>query len=70
MSHCPECGGVIGRDCFNPQECAWIGEQQRQQRLHDTEQQSLTLEERCALLEERVAELEKQIRFINPGINP
>jgi hypothetical protein len=21
---CPSCGGVIGRDCFNPDECAWI----------------------------------------------
>lgn len=21
---CPSCGGVIGRDCFNPVECAWI----------------------------------------------
>lgn len=24
MSTCPSCGGIIGRDCFNPQECAWI----------------------------------------------
>ena len=24
MSTCQSCGGVIGRDCFNPQECAWI----------------------------------------------
>lgn len=22
--NCPSCGGVIGRDCFNPQECAEI----------------------------------------------
>jgi hypothetical protein len=24
MSHCTSCGGVIGRDCFNPVECAQI----------------------------------------------
>ena len=22
--HCQSCGGVLGRDCFNPQECAEI----------------------------------------------
>jgi hypothetical protein len=21
---CPSCGGIIGRDCFNPMECAMI----------------------------------------------
>lgn len=24
---CVSCGGIIGRDCFNPQECAWITQQ-------------------------------------------
>lgn len=24
MNNCPACGGVIGRDCWNPQECAAI----------------------------------------------
>lgn len=24
MALCPSCGGIIGRDCFNTQECAWI----------------------------------------------
>jgi hypothetical protein len=24
MSQCPSCGGIIGRDCFNPIECAEI----------------------------------------------
>ncbi len=27
MSVCHSCGGIIGRDCFNPQECAWITQQ-------------------------------------------
>ncbi len=26
MSHCHSCGGAIGRDCWNPQECAEITE--------------------------------------------
>lgn len=24
MSLCRGCGGVVGRDCWNPQECEWI----------------------------------------------
>ena len=28
MSMCQSCGGVIGRDCFNPQECMEITRQQ------------------------------------------
>lgn len=24
---CPSCGGVVGRDCFNPEECMWITQQ-------------------------------------------
>jgi len=24
MSICNGCGGVVGRDCFNPRECEWI----------------------------------------------
>lgn len=27
MARCPHCGGVIGRDCFNPVECGWITQQ-------------------------------------------
>lgn len=24
MAICNGCGGIVGRDCFNPQECEWI----------------------------------------------
>ena len=24
MATCNGCGGTVGRDCFNPQECEWI----------------------------------------------
>lgn len=30
MSTCPGCGGIVGRDCFNPQECQWIAQQMAQ----------------------------------------
>ena len=31
MATCQSCGGIIGRDCFNPEECAWITQQQANQ---------------------------------------
>ncbi len=30
MSLCPSCGGVLGRDCYNPTECAQISLQSDQ----------------------------------------
>lgn len=40
---CPSCGGIIGRDCFNPQECMLITEQMNaqgsSQEIHDSYQQ-------------------------------
>lgn len=54
MSTCNECGGIIGRDCFNPEECAWIGEQQRQQQGNDLELQLARLtDERDGLLRDK-----------------
>lgn len=35
MSTCPSCGGVIGRDCFNTRECAWITSQMNNQSNDD-----------------------------------
>lgn len=35
--NCPSCGGVLGRDCFNPADCAWIS--QRQEAEYHAEQQ-------------------------------
>lgn len=61
MSICQSCGGVIGRDCFNPKECAWIGEQQEQQQLHELQHFQGTHEERIQSLEDRVATLEAML---------
>lgn len=33
--HCQACGGMIGRDCFNPQECAEITAQMQAQPYTD-----------------------------------
>mgnify|MGYP003543399404 FL=1 len=40
MSTCPACNGIIGRDCFNPQECMEITQSQaarfrEQQECHE-----------------------------------
>jgi len=32
---CPSCGGVIGRDCFNPQECAQITQNMQKAELDE-----------------------------------
>lgn len=32
MSLCPSCGGVLGRDCYNPQDCAQITHEQEMTR--------------------------------------
>ncbi len=48
MKNCPSCGGIIGQDCFNPDECAQI-----------TQQQNTNLENRLRDFEERINQLEK-----------
>lgn len=35
---CKGCGGLLGRDCFNPQECEWIAEQEQKRFSPETEQ--------------------------------
>ncbi len=34
MSVCKSCGGVLGRDCFNPDECEWITRDQERQEAY------------------------------------
>lgn len=55
MAICNSCGGVLGRDCFNPEECAWIAHQQEQAQR----QQAESLEQRLEKLERRVAAIEE-----------
>lgn len=46
MAICDSCGGVIGQDCFNPEECAWIGQQQEQDRQRNIENRLQTIEKK------------------------
>lgn len=54
MATCSSCGGVLGRDCFNPQECAEITQQMEHQA-------NVSLEQRVQYLEEEVAALRRQL---------
>ena len=44
MRHCDSCGGVIGQDCFNPAECAYITAQIEHNKQHELEQRIAYLE--------------------------
>lgn len=35
---CDSCGGEVGRDCFNPEECNWIRIQQENDLAKQLEQ--------------------------------
>ena len=54
MSICPSCDGVIGRDCFNPSECAWIGEQQERNAQRERDEYVRSLEQRIKQLESKL----------------
>lgn len=40
MATCQSCGGIIGLDCFNPEECAFIAHLETKQR--ETKQHNVT----------------------------
>lgn len=62
MAICNGCGGVVGKDCFNPQECEWIAHDQERHlhRQHDLESQHL---------EQRVEELERKLHAVENLLN-
>lgn len=37
MSICNGCGGIVGRDCFNPRECEWITQEMNNQAYQEAE---------------------------------
>lgn len=39
MAQCPSCGGILGRDCFNPIECAQISHSMQGYDTHELERQ-------------------------------
>lgn len=34
---CNGCGGLVGRDCFNPQECEWISADMARRAMYEVE---------------------------------
>jgi len=56
MSWCNGCGGLVGRDCFNPQECEWITQQMNNDAAADVDQLKAQL---CELEKQREADLKR-----------
>lgn len=59
MSVCPGCGGVVGRDCFNPVECEEIG--RRQEAYYSTQEAMRPYIEQIDQLTATVLELKEQL---------
>jgi len=60
---CKSCGGVIGRDCFNPKECEWISQRMVTNEQHEQQGRIENLEMENALLRERIETLEQDHRL-------
>jgi hypothetical protein len=58
MSICNGCGGRVGRDCFNPQECEWISRDIEARAM--AEQAAAPLRREIEELRQRLAELEAE----------
>lgn len=57
---CNGCGGVVGRDCYNPRECEQITHSQEHSLMIELQQ----LNHENARLKARIAELEKDVGAI------
>lgn len=54
---CPGCGGIVGQDCWNPQECEWISRDMASRQAAQSEMEPLLLQ---------IAELEQRVRELTP----
>jgi len=63
MSTCKGCGGVVGRDCYNPQECEWISRDQQARAL--AQQYAQPDDARINALEAEVTELREAIATLS-----
>ncbi len=69
MRICQGCGGLLGRDCFNEQECMWIsqsmqqqdGQQQHQQENAQLQHEIYVRDEHIKVLQDAVKEFLKVI---------
>jgi hypothetical protein len=65
MSTCNGCGGVVGRDCYNPQECEWISRDQQARAL--AREYAQPDDDRISALEAEVSELRAIIAATLPA---
>ena len=56
---CNSCGGIIGRDCFNPEECAYISERIEAKRVHEQERYINSQQQKIDDLTAKLLKLEK-----------
>jgi uncharacterized protein YceH (UPF0502 family) len=59
MATCNGCGGVVGRDCWNPVECEQIANQMEQNKHYSLEQRVQSLEQELAELRRLLLPLER-----------
>lgn len=59
MSICRGCGMVLGRDCFNEQDCMWISESMQQ--MYEQEQCSQAENQDVNALQNRISQLEQEL---------
>lgn len=81
MNRCPSCGGIIGKDCFNPVECAAISERMAQYHdmnhydlghvagYQDSQNEIEDLKQQIEMWKERALEAEKKLKNPTPDYN-
>lgn len=60
---CPSCNGVIGRDCFNPQECMAITQDQAARYREQSQAES-----NCDQCEAALIQCQGEIQYLNERI--
>lgn len=63
MATCNGCGGVVGRDCYNPQECEWISRDIEARHMAEQYAPDTTdIEQRMDFMESKLTGIEQAIR--------
>lgn len=59
MARCPSCDGIIGIDCFNPDECAWIEMEQKRQKEKNEKTELINLRNQVNYLTQQIEEMKR-----------
>lgn len=70
MATCQGCGGIIGRDCFNPTECLWISQQQQQDNGEQYRNEIWELKNELSIRERHINALEEQLKALQSTPSP